>query len=118
MNKKIDINKLEIKIPFSVPSGYFEDLKFEIQNQSMREEKESSFYFFKIHFLVPSFGILLFFIVLFNNVENINPKAELFENNFSDEYLYEYIILQEEDDKFLAEIDYLLIDYLLENNND
>ena len=49
--------------------------------------------------------------------ENINPKDELFENNLSDEYLYEYIILQEEDDKFLAEIDYLLIDYLLENNN-
>ena len=32
-----------------------------------------------------------------------------YENNLSDEYLYEYISLQEEDDKFLAEIDYLLL---------
>ena len=61
MNKKIDINKLEIKIPFSVPSGYFEDLKFAIQNQCIREEKNSSFYFFKIHFLCSFFWYFIVF---------------------------------------------------------
>ena len=39
MNKKIDINKFERRIPFSVPSGYFKDLKFEIQNKCISKEK-------------------------------------------------------------------------------
>ena len=124
MNKKIDINKFERRIPFSVPSGYFKDLKFEIQNKCISKEKGSSFSI--VHSLVPAIGILLFFITLFNSIETTNSEIELtendliayLENNLSDELLYEYCILEDkkEDDELSDEFDYLFeydIDYIL-----
>lgn len=124
MNKKIDINKFERRIPFSVPSGYFKDLKFEIQNKCIAKEKGSSFSI--VHSLVPVIGILLFFITLFNSIETTNSEIELtendliayLENNLSDELLYEYCILEDkkEDDELSDEFDYLFeydIDYIL-----
>lgn len=124
MNKKIDINKFERRIPFSVPSGYFKDLKFEIQNKCIAKEKGSSFSI--VHSLVPVIGILLFFITLFNSIETTNSEIELtendliayLENNLSDDLLYEYCILEDkkEDDELSDEFDYLFeydIDYIL-----
>ena len=124
MNKKIDINKFDRRIPFSVPSGYFKDLKFEIQNKCIAKEKGSSFSI--VHSLVPTIGILLFFITLFNSIETTNSEIELtendliayLENNLSDELLYEYSILEDkkEDDELSDEFDYLFeydIDYIL-----
>jgi len=115
MNKKIDINKFERRIPFSVPSGYFKELKFEIQNNCITKEKGSSFSIFRS--LVPTIGILLFFITIFNSIETTNSEIELtendliayLENNLSDELLYEYSILEDknEDDELSDEFDYL-----------
>ena len=115
MNKKIDINKFERRIPFSVPSGYFKELKSEIQNNCITKEKGSSFSIFRS--LVPTIGILLFFITLFNSIETTNSEIELtendliayLENNLSDELLYEYSILEDknEDDELSDEFDYL-----------
>ena len=63
MNKKIDINKLEIKIPFSVPSGYFEDLKFEIQKiNNERRKRVNVFIFLKFIFLFLLLGFYCFLL--------------------------------------------------------
>ena len=124
MNKKIDIEDLERRIPFTVPSGYFQELKSEIQKQCITKEKDSGFSVFQLKTLVPTLGILLVFITLFNNIETTISEVEFsennlsevelsendliayLENNLSDELLYEYSIL--EDEKVSDEIDYLL----------
>ena len=124
MNKKIDIHKFQRRIPFLVPNGYFQKLKFEIQNKCIAKEKGSSFSIFNS--LVPAIGILLFFITLFNNIETTNSEVKItdhdlivyLENNISDQLLNEYSILEDEneDDELSDEFDYLFehdIDYIL-----
>ena len=118
MNKKIDIEDLERRIPFTVPSGYFQELKSEIQKQCITKEKDSGFSVFQLKTLVPTLGILLVFITLFNNIETTISEVELskndliayLENNLSDELLFEYTILEDEKevDELSDEIDYLL----------
>ena len=128
MNKKIDIEDLERRIPFTVPSGYFQELKFEIQKQCITKEKDSGFSVFQFKTLVPALGILLVFITLFNNIETTISEVEFsennlsevelskndliayLENNLSDELLFEYTILEDEKevDELSDEIDYLL----------
>jgi|TARA_B110000263_G_scaffold1868_1_gene1509 hypothetical protein len=125
MYKKTDIEDLERRIPFTVPSGYFQELKFEIQKQCITKEKDSGFSVFQFKTLVPALGILLVFITLFNNIETTISEVELtkndliayLENNLSDELLYEYAILEDEkeDDELSDEIDYLL-EYDMEYN--
>ena len=126
MYKKTDIEDLERRIPFTVPSGYFQELKSEIQKQCITKEKDSGFSVFQLKILVPTLGILLIFITLFNNIEITISEIELtesdliayLENNLSDELLYEYSILEDEkvSDELSDEINYLLeydIDYNL-----
>ena len=128
MNKKIDIEDLERRIPFTVPSEYFQSLKFEIQKQCITKEKDSGFSVFQLKTLVPTLGILLVFITLFNNIETTISEVEFsennlsevelskndliayLENNLSDELLFEYTILEDEKevDELSDEIDYLL----------
>jgi hypothetical protein len=128
MNKKIDIEDLERRIPFTVPSGYFQELKSEIQKQCITKEKDSGFSVFQLKTLVPTLGILLVFITLFNNIETTISEVEFsennlsevelskndliayLENNLSDELLFEYTILEDEKevDELSDEIDYLL----------
>ena len=118
MCKKTDIEDLDRRIPFTVPSGYFPELKFEIQKQCITKEKDSYFSVFRFKTLVPTLGILLVCITLFNNIETNISEVELtkndliayLENNLSDELLYEYAILKDEkeDDELSDEIDYLL----------
>jgi len=125
MYKKTDIEDLERRIPFTVPSGYFQELKFEIKKQCITKEKDSGFSVFQFKTLVPALGILLVFITLFNNIETTISEVELtkndliayLENNLSDELLYEYAILEDEkeDDELSDEIDYLL-EYDMEYN--
>ena len=138
MYKKTDIEDLERRIPFTVPSGYFQELKSEIQKQCITKEKDSGFSVFQLKTLVPTLGILLVFITLFNNIETTISEVEFsennlsevelskndlsevelsendliayLENNLSDELLYEYSILEDEkvSDELSDEIDYLL----------
>ena len=128
MYKKTDIEDLERSIPFTVPSGYFQELKSEIQKQCITKEKDSGFSVFQLKTLVPTLGILLVFITLFNNIETTISEVEFFENNLpevelskndliaylennlSDELLFEYTILEDEKevDELSDEIDYLL----------
>ena len=128
MNKKTDIEDLERRIPFTVPIGYFQELKFEIQKQCITKEKDSGFSVFQLKTLVPTLGILLVFITLFNNIATTISEVEFsennlsevglskndliayLENNLSDELLYEYSILEDEKevDELSDEIDYLL----------
>lgn len=134
MYKKPDIEDLDRRIPFRVPSGYFQELKLEIQKQCITKEEDSSFSIFQFKTLVPTLGILLVFITLFNNITtnisnnietNISNNIETsisdveltkndlisyLENNLSDELLYEYAILEDEkeSDELSDEIDYLL----------
>ena len=125
MCKKTDIEDLERRIPFTVPIGYFQELKSEIQKQCIAKEKDFGFSVFQLKTLVPTLGILLVFITLFNNIETTISEVELskndiiayLENNLSDELLYEYSILEDkEEDELSDEINYLLeynIDYNL-----
>ena len=69
MNKNINIENLNKKNPFSIPEGYFFELKSEIQKQCIKEEKHSIFSVFQLKTLVPTLGILLVSITLFNNIE-------------------------------------------------
>ena len=118
MYKKTNIENLDRRIPFTVPSGYFQDLKLDIQNQCITKEKNSVVSVLQFKTLIPTLGILLVFIILFNNIETNISKVELtdddiiayLENNLSDELLYEYAILESEkkDDKLSEEINYLL----------
>ena len=125
MCKKTDIEDLERRIPFTVPIGYFQELKSEIQKQCIAKEKDFGFSVFQLKTLIPVLGILLVFITLFNNIETTISEVELskndiiayLENNLSDELLYEYSILEDkEEDELSDEINYLLeynIDYNL-----
>ena len=128
MYKKTDIEDLERRIPFTVPSGYFQELKSEIQKQCITKEKDSGFSVFQLKTLVPTLGILLVFITFFNNIETTISEVEFsennlsevelskndliayLENNLSDELLFEYTILEDEKevDELSDEIDYLL----------
>jgi len=117
MNKNINIENLNKKNPFSIPEEYFLELKSEIQNQCIKEGKHSVSSVFQLKTLVPTLGILLVFITLFNNIETTISQIELtendliayLENNLSDELLYEYAILKdEEEDELSDEINYLL----------
>ena len=125
MNKRTDIEDLERRIPFTVPSGYFQELKSEIQKQCIMKEKDSGFSVLQLKTLVPTLGILLVFITLFNNIETTISELELtdsdliayLENNLSDELLYEYAIIddEKESNKLSDEIDYL-IEYDMDYN--
>ena len=125
MNKRTDIDDLERRIPFTVPSGYFQELKSEIQKQCIMKEKDSGFSVLQLKTLVPTLGILLVFITLFNNIETTISELELtdsdliayLENNLSDELLYEYAIIddEKESNKLSDEIDYL-IEYDMDYN--
>ena len=122
MNKKTDIEDLERGIPFTVPSGYFQELKYEIQEQCKLEDKSSFFSIMKLQIITPVLGIVFVLFTLFNNRTVINneviSEVELtendliayLENNLSDELLYEYSILEDEkvSDELSDEIDYLL----------
>ena len=118
MYKKTDIEDLERRIPFTIPSGYFQELKSEIQKQCITKEKDSGFSVFQLKTIVPTLGILLVFITFFNNIETTISEVELskndliayLENNLSDELLFEYTILEDEKevDELSDEIDYLL----------
>ena len=87
MYKKTDIEDLERRIPFTVPSGYFQELKSEIQKQCITKEKDSGFSVFQLKTLVPTLGILLVFITLFNNIETTISEVEFSENNLSEHNL-------------------------------
>ena len=129
MNKKIDIEYLERRIPFTVPSGYFQELKYEIKEQCKLEDKPSFIIIMKLQIITPVLGIVFVLFTLFNNRIVINNKVisevELtendliayLENNLSDELLFEYTILEEEKevDELSDEIDYLL-EYDMEYN--
>ena len=129
MNKKTDIEDLERRIPFTVPSGYFQELKSEIQEQCKLEDKPSFIRIMKLQIITPVLGIVFVLFTLFTNRTVINNKVisevELtetdliayLENNLSDELLLEYIILEDEKevDKLSDEIDYLL-EYDMEYN--
>ena len=41
MNKKIDIEEINNRTPFTVPDGYFLELKSDIRKSCSHEEKES-----------------------------------------------------------------------------
>ena len=129
MNKKTDIEDLERRIPFTVPSGYFQKLKSEIQEQCKSEDKPSFISIMKLQIITPVLGIVFVLFTLFTNRTVINNKVisevELskndliayLENNLSDELLYEYSILEDEkvSDELSDEIDYLL-EYDMEYN--
>ena len=129
MNKKTDIEDLERRIPFTVPSGYFQELKYEIQGQCKLEDKSSFISIMKLQIITPVLGIVFVLFTLFTNRTVINNKviSELeltendliayLENNLSDELLFEYTILEDakEVDELSDEIDYLL-EYDMEYN--
>jgi hypothetical protein len=129
MNKKIDIEYLERRIPFTVPSGYFQELKYEIQEQCKLEDKPSFISIMKLQIITPVLGIMFVLFTLFTNQKVINNKiiseVELtkndlisyLENNLSEELLFEYTILEDEKevDELSYEIDYLL-EYDMEYN--
>ena len=122
MYKKTDIEELERRIPFTVPSGYFQELKSEIQEQCKLEDKPSFISIMKLQIITPVLGIVFVLFTLFTNRTVINNKVisevELtendliayLENNLSDELLFEYTILEDEkeSDELSDEIDYLL----------
>ena len=129
MNKKTDIEDLERRIPFTVPSGYFQELKSEIQEQCKLEDKPSFISTMKLQIITPVLGIVFVLFTLFTNQtvinNNIMSEVELtkddiisyLENNLSEELLFEYTILEDkkEVDELSDEINYLL-EYNMEYN--
>jgi len=123
MNKKTDIEDLEKRIPFTVPSGYFQKLKSEIQEQCKSEDKPSFISILKLQIITPVLGIVLVLFTLFNNRTIINNEAiinneeisviELTDNDIlayleediPQELIYEYTNLEDEEemDEFLIE---------------
>ena len=116
MNKRTDIENLEKRIPFTVPNGYFQELKFDIQEQCKLEEKSSFISMLKLQIITPVLGIMLVLFTLFNNKTEIYNKQisviELTDNDIlvyleediSQGLIYEYTDLEiEEIDEFLIE---------------
>jgi len=123
MNKRINIEDLDKRIPFTVPSGYFQELKFKIQEQCVLEDKPSFISMLKLQIITPVLGIVLVLFTLFNNRTIINNEAiidneeisviELTDNDIlsyleeediPSELIYEYTDLEiEEIDEFLIE---------------
>jgi hypothetical protein len=116
MNKRTDIENLEKRIPFTVPSGYFQELKFDIQEQCKLEEKSSFISMIKLQIITPVLGIMLVLFTLFNNKTEIYNKEisviELTDNDIlvyleediSQGLIYEYTDLEiEEIDEFMME---------------
>jgi len=116
MNKKIDIDNFERRVPFSVPDGYFIYLKSDIQNRCKSGEKKSFFEIFKP--VVTVLGILLILFAIFNIKDTNSSDVELtnndliayIEDDLSDHFLYEYSFIdyENEEDEFIEEINYLL----------
>jgi len=116
MNKRTDIENLEKRIPFTVPNGYFQELKFDIQEQCKLEEKSSFISMLKLQIITPVLGIMLVLFTLFNNKTEIYNKEisviELTDNDilvYLEEdilqgLIYEYTDLEiEEIDEFMME---------------
>ncbi|HJM16132.1 MAG TPA: hypothetical protein QF851_01620 [Flavobacteriales bacterium] len=116
MNKRTDIENLEKRIPFTVPNGYFQELKFDIQEQCKLEEKSSFISMLKLQIITPVLGIMLVLFTLFNNKTEIYNKEisviELTDNDIlvyleediSQGLIYEYTDLEiEEIDEFMME---------------
>jgi hypothetical protein len=116
MNKRTDIENLEKRIPFTLPNGYFQELKFDIQEQCKLEEKSSFISMLKLQIITPVLGIMLVLFILFNNKTEIYNKEisviELTDNDIlvyleediSQGLIYEYTDLEiEEIDEFMME---------------
>lgn len=124
MNKKIDIDKFEKRTPFSVPENYFSELKSEIQDSCKTENKS---YLSIFQYAIPFLGISLIMFYFFTNTGTIFTtvsEIELsqtdliayLEEDISDDLLYEYIYIEDEEtDELSEEIDYLL-DYNMDYN--
>ena len=89
MNKRTDIENLEKRIPFTVPSGYFQELKFDIQEQCKLEEKSSFISMIKLQIITPVLGIMLVLFTLFNNKTEIyNKEISVIELTDNDILVY------------------------------
>jgi len=124
MNKKIDIDKFEKRTPFSVPENYFSELKSEIQDSCKTENKS---YLSIFQYAIPFLGIsLIIFYFITNTGTTFTTVSEIelsqtdliayLEEDISDDLLYEYIYIEDEEtDELSEEIDYLL-DYNMDYN--
>ena len=110
MNKKTDIEDLERRIPFTVPSGYFQELKYVIQEQCKLEDKPSFIIIMKLQIITPVLGIVFVLFTLFNNRTVINNESisviELTDNDIlayleediPQDLIYEYTDLETEEE--------------------
>ena len=124
MNKKIDIEKIEKRTPCSVPENYFSELKSEIQDSCKTEDNS---YLSIFQYAIPFLGIsLIIFYFITNTGTTFTTVSEIelsqtdliayLEEDISDDLLYEYIYIEDEEtDELSEEIDYLL-DYNMDYN--
>ena len=115
MNKKIDIEKLDKKNPFSVPKDYFITLTHKIMDNVDEKDTESFLSIFHIRALLPTLVIIA---IIFSGVWYNNQNSQITEDDLvellsfyqvEDELILEFIELELEeniDEYLLNEFNY------------
>jgi|TARA_B100000959_G_scaffold140953_1_gene148058 hypothetical protein len=122
MNKKIDIEKLDKRTPFSVPEDYFTTLTHKIMEKVDKKDTVSFLRIFHIRALAPAIVIIA---IIFSGVWYNNQNLQITENDLvellsfhqvEDELILEFIELELEeniDEYLLNEFNYNEIIYEL-----
>tara|TARA_B100001964_G_scaffold217394_1_gene257407 strand:+ start:380 stop:748 length:369 start_codon:yes stop_codon:yes gene_type:complete len=103
MNKKIDIEKLDKRTPFSVPEDYFTTLTHKIMEKVDKKDTVSFLRIFHIRALAPAIVIIA---IIFSGVWYNNQNLQITENDLvellsfyqvEDELILEFIELELEE---------------------